>query len=151
MNASDGPILDQVNLVVRDMDAMAAFYGRLGLDLPATNPEWAAHHRNTETAGGIHFDLDSETFAAVWDEGWPTGRAGVVLGFRLPTRDAVDELHDELVAGGCASQQPPYDAFWGIRYAVVEDPDGNAVGLMSPIDPARRSPPTPPAPHPRKR
>lgn len=35
----------------------------------------------------------------------------------------------------------PYDAVWGPRYAVVEDPDGNAVGIMSPIDPQRRSDP----------
>jgi predicted enzyme related to lactoylglutathione lyase len=28
-------------------------------------------------------------------------------------------------------RQPPYDAFWGSRYAIVEDPDGNPVGLMS--------------------
>ena len=34
----------------------------------------------------------------------------------------------------------------GARYAVVEDPDGNPVGLMSPIDAARRTMgPTPPA------
>jgi hypothetical protein len=32
----------------------------------------------------------------------------------------------------------------GARYAVVTDPDGNAVGLMSPIDSARKTmPPTP--------
>jgi uncharacterized glyoxalase superfamily protein PhnB len=37
--------------------------------------------------------------------------------------------------------QPPWDAFWGARYAIVEDPDGIAVGLMSPISPDRRSPP----------
>ena len=35
-------------------------------------------------------------------------------------------------------QQEPYDAFWGARYAVVSDPDGNGVGIMSPIDPAQR-------------
>jgi uncharacterized glyoxalase superfamily protein PhnB len=29
------------------------------------------------------------------------------------------------------------DTFWGARYAVIEDPDGNHVGLMSPIDPER--------------
>ena len=38
-------------------------------------------------------------------------------------------------------QQSPYDAFWGARYAVIEDPDGNAVGIMSPVDPDRRSQP----------
>jgi len=30
-------------------------------------------------------------------------------------------------------------AAWGARYAVVEDPDGNALGIMSPVDPDRRS------------
>jgi uncharacterized glyoxalase superfamily protein PhnB len=48
-----------------------------------------------------------------------------------------------VTGAGYGSQQPPYDAFWGSRYAIVEDPDGNAVGLMSPVDPTRRS--TPPA------
>ena len=33
-------------------------------------------------------------------------------------------------------QQEPYDAFWGARYAVVSDPDGNGVGIMSPVDDA---------------
>jgi uncharacterized glyoxalase superfamily protein PhnB len=37
--------------------------------------------------------------------------------------------------------QAPFDAFWGARYAIVEDPDGIAVGLMSPISANRRSPP----------
>jgi len=29
----------------------------------------------------------------------------------------------------------------GARYAIIEDPDGIAVGLMSPIDAARKTPP----------
>jgi predicted enzyme related to lactoylglutathione lyase len=37
--------------------------------------------------------------------------------------------------------QPPYDTFCGARYAILLDPDGNYVGLMSPPDPARRSAP----------
>ena len=59
------------------------------------------------------------------------------------SRDAVDERYAELVAAGHPGRQPPYDTFWGARYAVVEDPDGNPVGLMSPVDPARRSAPPP--------
>jgi len=46
----------------------------------------------------------------------------------------------DLVEHGAVGQQPPWDAFWGARYAVVEDPDGNAVGIMSAIDPDRRGP-----------
>ena len=47
----------------------------------------------------------------------------------------------EVTAAGYAGEQPPYDAFWGARYAVVADPEGNSVGLMSPVDPAMRSAP----------
>ncbi|HZA78108.1 MAG TPA: VOC family protein, partial [Acidimicrobiales bacterium] len=54
------------------------------------------------------------------------------------SREAVDELYAKVAAAGYASRQPPYDAFWGARYAVVADPEGNDVGLMSPIDPERR-------------
>ena len=136
--------LEQVNVVVRDMDAMGDFYQRLGVDIRGGTGPWAAHHRNTGAVGGVDFDLDSAAFAEVWNHGWPGGH-GVVLGFRVDDRDAVDRTFDELVAGGATAQQEPYDAFWGVRYAVVADPDGNAVGIMSPVDETRRSP-TPPLP-----
>jgi uncharacterized glyoxalase superfamily protein PhnB len=135
--------LDQINIVVRDMDAMAEFYGRLGLEV-SSGSAWAAHHRNTGTQGGLDVDLDSPAFASSWNEGWPGG-AGIVLGFRVPERDDVDALVAQMVEAGCPVQQPPYDAFWGSRYAVVSDPDGNAVGIMSPPDDARRRPPPAPA------
>jgi uncharacterized glyoxalase superfamily protein PhnB len=35
----------------------------------------------------------------------------------------------------------PIDAFWGARYAIIEDPDGIAVGVMSPVSPDMKSPP----------
>jgi catechol 2,3-dioxygenase-like lactoylglutathione lyase family enzyme len=70
------------------------------------------------------------------------GRAGcAVIGFKVLDRERVDELYSELTAFGYVGQQPPYDAFWGARYAIVEDPDGNPVGIMSPVDPDRRSRP----------
>lgn len=135
--------LSQINFVVGDMDASAAFYSRLGLDLTDGGmPEWRPHHRSTETSGA-DVDLDSAAFAAEWDAGWPGG-SGIVVTFRVPSRDDVDRLFDELTLAGHPAQQPPYDAFWGARYAVVADPDGNAVGLMSPADSTRRSQVAPP-------
>jgi catechol 2,3-dioxygenase-like lactoylglutathione lyase family enzyme len=137
--------LDQVNVVVGDMEAMAGFYGTLGLEFDTRDPVWARHHRNTMGQDGFDFDLDSQAFAPVWNQGWPGG-PGIVLSFRIAERDDVDALYEQLTAAGHPGQQPPYDAFWGSRFAVVTDPDGNAVGLMSPIDPERRQPPpTPPS------
>ena len=141
---SDKPVFDGVNLVVTDMEATVAFYRRLGITIPDQGV-WDNHHRTAEAPAGFDFDFDSTGFAAQWNRGWPgsRGRGGAVFGFKVATRDAVDRVHADMTAAGYASQQEPYDAFWGARYAVVEDPDGNAVGIMSPMDDAHRS--TPPA------
>jgi hypothetical protein len=34
-------------------------------------------------------------------------------------------------------RQPPFDASWRARYAIVADPDANDVGLMSPTGESR--------------
>jgi len=136
----DRPVLDQVNLVVRDMETTVAFYRRLGVEIPDTAPQWAPHHRSAARDDGIDFDIDSSEFAAKWDEGWPAGATGAVIGFRVDARETVDAIYADLTGAGAVGQQPPYDAFWGARYAVVTDPDGNAVGIMSAIDAERRTP-----------
>ena len=139
--------LEQVNLVVRDMEAAVAFYCRLGLtipDAPAEWAEWDPHHRNAVKEGdAVEFELDSREFAPQWNACIGDGR--VVLTFRTPDRETVDKIHADLTGAGYGSQQEPWDAFWGARFAIVEDPDGNAIGLMSPMDPARRTE-TPPPP-----
>lgn len=140
------PVLDQINLVVRDIDAMIAFYEKLGIEINPAPPPWDGNHRSAVMPAGLDFDLDSTDFARQWNEGWPVGGTGVVLGFRVTTRAAVDTAYSDLVGAGYVGQQPPYDAFWGARYAVICDPDGNAVGVMSPLDPSMRTPPpAPPA------
>jgi catechol 2,3-dioxygenase-like lactoylglutathione lyase family enzyme len=130
---------DQINLVVSNMEASVRFYRHLGLDIPDTEPAWQGHHRTAKVTEGLDLDLDSEEFAQHWDRGWNGGR--VVIGFKVDSRELVDELYQELTEAGHRGQQAPYDAFWGARYAVVEDPDGNPVGVMSPVDPDRRSNP----------
>jgi uncharacterized glyoxalase superfamily protein PhnB len=138
----DGPRLRQLNLVVHDMDATVAFYRMLGIEIPDTMPDWQSHHRTAPMPDGIELELDSEASTRTWSTGLRPGTA--VIGFDVPSRDDVDRLHATLAAAGYASVQAPYDAFWGSRYAIVNDPNGNAVGIMSPMDDAYRS--APPAP-----
>ena len=66
----------------------------------------------------------------------------------MPDRDTVDRLYADVTGAGHPGVQPPFDAFWGGRYAIVADPDGNQVGLMSPIDEARKTWPPEPSPDP---
>jgi catechol 2,3-dioxygenase-like lactoylglutathione lyase family enzyme len=130
------PVFDQFNMVVSDMEATVVFYRRLGMTIPDADPQWQDHHRSAQLPEGIDLDFDSDTFARHWDKGWG-GRMGVI-GFRADSRDRVDEIYADLTSAGYAGQQEPYDAFWGARYAVVEDPDGNPVGIMSSADSTRR-------------
>ncbi len=47
-----------------------------------------------------------------------------------PTADA--ERYAELTSAGYRGRQPPFDAFWGARYAIVADPDTQICSLGSP-------------------
>ncbi len=139
--------LNQLDLVVRDMEASIAFYRALGVEIPETaiwRTKTGAHHVDLTMPGGFTLHFDSAALAKEYDRGWrePTGSGTRnVVGFRVASREDVDRIHAELVALGHPSAQPPYDTFWGARYAIVEDPDGNHVGIMSESDPARRSAP----------
>ena len=138
--------VDGFNLVVSDMAASVAFYELLGLEVDDTMPEFMDHHRTVRVGDEFDFDLDSAHFAGMWNPGWPGGAGGTtgVLGFLVDTRDEVDETVARMAAAGHPVQMAPMDAFWGSRYAVIEDPDGNAVGIKSVPDPdARTRPPTP--------
>ena len=132
----------QINLVVRNMHDSLAFYRRLGLDIPAAGV-WESggegHHARAETAGDVDLEFDSVKLAHVYNGGFAAERGRVVIGVGLESREAVDALWEALLAEGAQGLQPPFDAFWGARYAIVEDPDGNPVGLMSPVDLARRT------------
>jgi catechol 2,3-dioxygenase-like lactoylglutathione lyase family enzyme len=137
------PVLDQLNLVVQHMDATVAFYRRLGLSVEVVE---GGEHAVAELSAGMHVEFDTTEFVPQWDARWKGATGGsTVLGFSVPSRDAVDAIYADLTGAGYRGHQKPYDALWGARYAIVDDPDGNGIGLMSPIDEQRKYwPPEPP-------
>ena len=148
--ADPRPVFDQLNIVSGDVEASTEFYRRLGVAIPEDNvwrTSTGAHHvsaQRSTTDDQPVLDIDSAAFARVWNAGWRQHRelAGrVVVGFGVGARDAVDRLYADMTSAGYRGLQAPYDAFWGARYAVIEDPDGLAVGLMSEISAAHKAPP----------
>ena len=137
------PTLNSLNLIVGDMEASLAFYRELGVDVPEDVWRTASggHHVEIDMPGGLGLDLDSEALAAEYNAGWGPAAPRCLVGFSVASRDAVDERYSALTGAGYEGVQAPYDTFWGARYAIVADPDGNHVGLMSPRDPARGSAP----------
>jgi catechol 2,3-dioxygenase-like lactoylglutathione lyase family enzyme len=125
--------LDLIEIVVQDMARSLAFYRHLGLDVP---PE-ADQEPHVETAlpGGLRLAWDTVEVVRSFDPDWspPGGGHRMALAFRVETPAEVDAAHDELVALGYHSHKAPWDAFWGMRYAIVHDPDGNPVDLFAPL------------------
>jgi catechol 2,3-dioxygenase-like lactoylglutathione lyase family enzyme len=126
------PDLHMLNLVVTDMAASLDFYRRLGVAVTG-GQDTAGARVQLRMPGGFSFELDTAESARLWHAGWRADPAGVsvVVGFSLPTREAVDQRYAELTAAGYPGRQPPFDAFWGARYAIVADPDGNDVGCVA--------------------
>ena len=129
-----------IDVVCKDMNASLAFYRALGMDIPeekvwsdANGPQ----HVDLHFDGGVGFDIDTESLTIGYSPNWAKSAAAgaaSVLSFRVDTRDDVDALHDHMVSLGYESHLAPWDAFWGARFAIIVDPDGNHVSLMSPMD-----------------
>ncbi|MFE3193653.1 VOC family protein [Nocardia sp. NPDC059240] len=123
--------LNVIGIVVSDMGASVDFYRRLGVEFA----EGAAQepHVDADLGGGVKLMLDTEdvvrSFHPSWVAGSGNGRLGVACDCGSPA--GVDAKFEELVAAGYQAELKPFDAFWGQRYAVILDPDGNGVDLYA--------------------
>ncbi|MBV2153012.1 VOC family protein [Kitasatospora sp. SUK 42] len=133
MNSTPAPQLAFIGLVVSDMAASIAFYRRLGLVFPEGSER--EPHVETELPGGLLLVLDTEATIRSFHPAWrpPTGGGRTALAFRCQSPAHVDAVYEELVGAGHHGELKPWDAFWGQRYAVVHDPDGNGVDLLAPL------------------
>ncbi|MGP3950702.1 VOC family protein [Streptomyces sp. 7N604] len=127
------PRIDLIGLVVSDMAASLAFYRRLGLDIPAdaeTQP-----HVEAQLPGGLRIAWDTEETVRSFDPSWtpPQGGHRLALAFACDDPADVDRTYDALLDAGYTGHLGPWDAFWGMRYATVLDPDGNGVDLFAPL------------------
>ena len=121
---------DLLGLVVGDMTASLQFYRLLGLEIPAEMDGEA--HVEIVLPGGFRMAWDTlELMQGIYPD-WvePVGQR-MTLAFKCESPSAVDSLYEQVRQSGYGVHQAPWDAFWGQRYAVVVDPDGNLVDLFA--------------------
>ncbi len=122
--------LDMIGLTVKDMGAALKFYRMLGLEIP----EAAAGEDHVEvmTPNGYRISWDTEAMVKGLYPDWvpPVGQR-MGLAFKCDSPAEVDATFARLTAAGYAARRAPWDAFWGQRYAVVLDPDGNGVDVFA--------------------
>ena len=121
--------LDAIGIISKDLDASIKFYGLLGITL---KQEGGPEHYEGNTPSGIRIMVDSVDLIKSINPSWqePTG-CGVVLCFKQNSADEVNTLYQNIVEAGFLSIKEPWDAFWGQRYASVQDPDGNQIDLFA--------------------
>jgi len=116
------------------MSATLTFYRHLGLDIPAGMDD--RPHVEVALDAGLRLAFDTEDTIRSYDPGWapPTGGGHrAALAFAADTPAAVDAAWDDLTSAGYHGYLAPWDAVWGMRYAVVHDPDGTPVDLFAPL------------------
>jgi predicted lactoylglutathione lyase len=127
------PQLDFFGVVVSDMARSVSFYRRLGLEFP--DGAESEGHVEAQLAGGFRYALDTEEVMRSFDPEWqrPTGGHAEGGAFRCDSPAEVDEVYAELIAAGGNPYKEPWDAFWGMRYAQLKDPDGTLLSLYAPL------------------
>jgi catechol 2,3-dioxygenase-like lactoylglutathione lyase family enzyme len=121
-----------IELVVADMAASLGFYRMLGLQIP---PDAETQPHVEVDLGGLRLAFDTQDVVRSFDPGWvePVGGHRVALAFTCDTPAQVDQAYATLTAAGHPGHLEPWDALWGMRYAVVHDPDGNPIDLFAPL------------------
>ena len=87
------------------------------------------------TDGGFRIAWDTIDLMGSIHGEWiePKGHR-MVLAFACEDPEQVNELYQRVIGKGYSGLKEPWDAFWGQRYAVVEDPDGNLVDLFAGLE-----------------
>ena len=119
-------------IVTDDLPKSLAFYRNLGLDIPADADN--APHVEIQLPGGLRLSWDPAETIRSFDSAWSPPAGGgyrIAIAFEFPDAKAVDAAYAEIVGAGYEGYREPWDAFWGQHYAVVKDPDGNAVDLFA--------------------
>ena len=123
------PQLNAIGIVVSDMARSIRFYRLLGVDLPETPDEG---HLDSFLPNGVRFMLDGEEEVRSFRPDWTreTGNQ-LALAFQCESAAEVDETYARVTEAGFHGEKEPWDAFWGQRYAQLQDPDGVPIDLFA--------------------
>jgi catechol 2,3-dioxygenase-like lactoylglutathione lyase family enzyme len=124
---------EAIGLVVADLERAVRFYRELGLEFPEPVDPEGHGHVEAQLPGGLRFMLDTEETIRSFDPDWqpPSGPPRSAVAFRCDSPADVNATYARLVDNGGSGHKEPWDAFWGMRYAQLRDPDANAVDLFA--------------------
>lgn len=122
---------DLTGIATKEMAASLRFYRLLGLSIPS---EMDQEEHVEVDFGGFRLAWDThEVLRMVYGEWEPEVKGHrIELAFRCDSPAGVDETYQRMIEHGYPGLKEPWDAFWGQRYAILIDPDGNMISLYAP-------------------
>ena len=121
------PQLAAIGVVASDLERSRAFYRLLGVEIAEGD-----EHVEATLPNGMRLMFDTESVIQSFRPDWQreTGNQ-LALAFECASPAEVDETYSRVVEAGFHGEKEPWDAFWGHRYAQLQDPDGVGIDLYA--------------------
>jgi len=121
------PQLSALGIVSSDLERSRAFYRLLGVEIAAGDD-----HVEATAPNGMRLMFDTEDVIRSFRPDWTRATGNqLALAFECASPAEVDETYARIVEVGFHGEKEPWDAFWGHRYAQLQDPDGVGVDLYA--------------------
>ena len=125
--------IDAVGVTSSNLSRAVEFYRLLGFEFPEFKED-EDHLEAKEIVGSARLMIDTKkSFAEILGKEPKPGNHGA-FAIRYDSPRELNAAAKKVKDGGFKLVKEPWDAFWGQRYAVVEDPDGYQIDLFSPLE-----------------
>ena len=122
--------LNAAGVTTTNLQKTVEFYTILGFTFPE-HKEDEQHLESVVTERSIKLMIDAKNIVKdiIGEDPKPGNHSSFAIEYDSPKE--VDSVAEKIKAAGFKIVKEPWDAFWGQRYAVVEDPDGYKVDLYA--------------------
>jgi uncharacterized glyoxalase superfamily protein PhnB len=124
--------IDAVEVTTSEMNRTVAFYQLLGFEFPDFK-EGEDHLEPKTPAGSARLMIDTKQMMTEMLGAPPKPGNHGSFAIQYDSPGEIDAVAKKIKEGGFKLVKDPWDAFWGQRYAVVQDPDGYQIDLYAPI------------------
>ena len=122
--------LNAVEVFSSNLSETVEFYSLLGFEFPELKSD-EQHLEAITSPGSARLMIDSKKMAKsiIGEEPRPGNCTVFALEFDSPKE--VNAVARKVAEAGFKIFKEPWDAFWGQRYCIVEDPDGHRIDLYA--------------------
>src|SRR5579864_8103981 len=120
--------LDAVGVTTSNMTLTIKFYSLLGFKFPDVKED-EGHVEPITSDGSARLMIDTKEIVKdiIGQNPRPGNHSPFAIQYDNPKE--IDDIINKVKSEGFTVIKEPWDAFWGQRYAVVEDPDGYRIDL----------------------